>query len=91
MLFALRLARRRGLQPEAAQRLERMLGRLHLPPLPEVQAGTLLAHLQRDKKAREGGIGWVLPVALGQGRWGVKVPPPEVEEELVALLEDSPA
>src|ERR1700680_3986239 len=34
MLFALRLARRRGLAAAAARRLAALLGRLELPPLP---------------------------------------------------------
>ena len=67
MRFALRLARRRGLEREAADRLERVLSRLRLPPLPAVQAGPLLDAMRRDKKARESGLVWVLPSALGRG------------------------
>lgn len=88
MLFALRLARRRGLEPEAALRLERVLVGLSLPPVPDVEAAALLELLARDKKARESGIGWVLPGALGRGRWGVKVPSDEVAKELAVFLAD---
>jgi len=46
----------------------------------------LVEHLARDKKAREGGIGWVLPEGVGRGRWDVRVPPAEVERELAVFL-----
>jgi 3-dehydroquinate synthase len=86
MLFALRLARRRGLSAASAQRLEQVLRVFALPPLPSVEPETLLTLLGRDKKAREAGVGWVLPVAVGTGRWGVVVPPTEVAAELSEFL-----
>ena len=95
MLFALRLAARRGLAPAAAARLRAVLHALALPPLPTVDAEQLLAVIARDKKARESGhpdgfpsIGWVLPQDLGRGRWNVKVPADEVAAELAAFLAD---
>ena len=67
MLFALRLARRRGLDEAAARRLAALLGRLALPPLPPFDPQDLAARMARDKKARERGLVWVLPAALGRG------------------------
>ena len=86
MRFALRLAGARGLPAAAAERLERVLAALAPEPLPAFDATDLLARLARDKKAREGGLGWVLPRDVGQGRWGVVVPPDEVAAELTAFL-----
>ncbi len=88
MLFALRLALPRGLAAATAQRLQRVVLALTPEPLPELEPASVMALLARDKKAREGGVGWVLPRALGQGRWGVAVPAAEVEEQLAAFLRD---
>jgi 3-dehydroquinate synthase len=89
MAFALRLAARRGLVAEDGERLLALIRRLAPPLLPPLRAEDLLPLLQRDKKAREGGVGWVLPEALGSGRWGVRVPPEEVGVELAAFLADA--
>ena len=86
LLFALRLASRRGLAAPAAARLRAVLRALALPPLPVVDAERLLELFARDKKARETGVGWVLPQDLGRGRWNVKVPADEVAAELAAFL-----
>ena len=86
MRFALRLAVPRGLPVEDAARLERVLAELAPAPLPPVEPGELLALLGRDKKAREGGLGWVLPATVGDTRWGVVVPTAEVERELASFL-----
>lgn len=72
LLFALRLAEGRGMaaaEPELFARLRRLLARLGLPPLPAaaLDADDLLARLGRDKKAREGGLTWVLPECAGGG------------------------
>ena len=91
MLFALRLAAHRGLAPAAAARLRGMLHALALPPLPAVDADQLLAIVARDKKARESGVGWVLPQDLGRGRRNVKVPADEVAAELALFLADPDA
>src|SRR5436309_1952499 len=53
ILFALRLARRRGLAPEVAARVHRLILRLELPRLPELSAEGLMTGMARDKKARE--------------------------------------
>ncbi len=69
LLFALRLAVGRGLEPATAERMRALLARLGPAPLPaadpRLAPAALLAFVQRDKKAREGGIDWVLPTALG--------------------------
>lgn len=88
MLFALRLARRRGLPPAAARRLADLLERLALPALPPLDAGDLLARIARDKKAREGSLTWVLPAALGQGLMADNVGWDEVAAELRTFLRD---
>jgi 3-dehydroquinate synthase len=90
MLFALRLARRRGLDGAAARRLAALLGRLELPPLPPLAPAELLARMARDKKARErGGLVWVLPAGIGKGAAESLVegvPWNEVEAELRGFL-----
>jgi len=86
ILFALRLALRRGLAYSAAARLARLLGRLDLPPLPPLAADDLLALLARDKKARESGLPWVLPEALGEGRVVAGIERPELAAELTPFL-----
>lgn len=90
MLFALRLALRRGLDPAFAERLRALVARLGLPPLPRLDPDELIAHMARDKKARESGLVWVLPAALGEGRiTGVVsggVSPDEVAAELRSFL-----
>lgn len=68
MLFALDLAHERGLGAEAAARVRRLIYSLGLPALPpDLNLDNVLGHLQRDKKAREGGVSWVLPESLGVG------------------------
>jgi 3-dehydroquinate synthase len=84
--FALRLARRRGLDPGEADRLEALLDRLSLPALPAMSAAPLLDAMRRDKKAREAGLVWVLPRALGQGELVSDVSWREVQSELGAFL-----
>jgi 3-dehydroquinate synthase len=88
ILFALRLAERRGLDPALSARLRTLLGRLGLPPLPALDPAELIAHMARDKKARENGLVWVLPAALGEGRMTSGVPWEEVSAELTGLLRD---
>lgn len=87
MLFVLRLALRRGLDPGLAERLSALLRRFGLPPLPEgLDPRDLMHRLARDKKARESGLVWVLPAALGEGRMAADVTPAEVEAELRGFL-----
>ena len=88
LLFALRLAERRGVDPDLAGRLRALLARLELPPLPPLDPAGLISHMARDKKAREGGLVWVLPVRWGEGTMTSGVPWEEVSAELVELLRD---
>lgn len=91
LLFALRLARERGLDEAYGARLERLVGALGVPALPPLAADDLLLRMSRDKKAREAGLGFVLPLAPGRARRGVRVPPEEVARELEAFLARAPA
>jgi 3-dehydroquinate synthase len=87
ILFALRLASRRGLAPETAERIQTLIRRLDLPPLPRLSAEDLMAAMARDKKARESGLVWVLPQALGEGSMVDGISNEEVRAELEAFLE----
>jgi 3-dehydroquinate synthase len=88
MLFALRLARRRGLAASVAQRVADLLERLALPPLPALEPQDLLARAARDKKAREASLTWVLPAELGRGVMADDVGWPEVAAELRGFLRE---
>lgn len=88
MLFALRLAARRGFDGEPGRRLRPLLRRFELPPLPALDPGELLGFMARDKKATEKGLVWVLPRALGRGEMVSGVGRREVEGELAAFLAD---
>jgi 3-dehydroquinate synthase len=88
ILFALRLAERRGLAADLSGRLRALLGRLGLPPLPELDPEALVSHMARDKKARESGLVWVLPARLGEGRMAADVPWDEISAGLPAFLLD---
>ncbi|HXO20745.1 MAG TPA: 3-dehydroquinate synthase [Thermoanaerobaculia bacterium] len=88
ILFALRLAASRGLDPAMGDRFRGLLARLDLPPLPAIPAAQLVALLARDKKAREGGLAWVLPRSLGEGRIASGIEEAEVEAELGRFLRD---
>lgn len=88
LLFALRLARRRGVGGDVAARLLPLLRRFELPPLPPLEPQELMSAMARDKKAREAGLVWVLPFALGDGRSVSDLPLSEVEEELGAFLNE---
>lgn len=86
MLFALRLACRRGLAPAAARRIRAVIVGCGLPPLPELEAEELLRLAQRDKKRRESGFAWVLPSEVGAGRAVTGIDPAELGRELAAFL-----
>jgi 3-dehydroquinate synthetase len=89
--FAIRLSRRNGCESEFAGRVERLLERLAPPPLPPLAAEPLLARLVLDKKARRGGLGWVLLRGPGRGEFGVRLDADEVAGELAGFLGRSPA
>ncbi len=84
--FALRLSRAEGCDPAAADRIARVLDRLGLPALPELDIDSLLERMSRDKKARAKGIGWVLAGALGEGRYDVRLPAERIRAELFEFL-----
>lgn len=88
LLFVLRLAERRGLEPALGRRLRALLVRLGLPPLPPLDPDELISHMARDKKARENGLVWVLPAALGEGRMVSGIPWDEVRAEISSFLGD---
>jgi 3-dehydroquinate synthase len=88
ILFALRLARQRGLSPEAGKRIHALIRRLDLPPLPRLSADDLMATMARDKKARESGLVWVLPRSLGEGFMTDGISNDTVRGELEGFLGD---
>jgi 3-dehydroquinate synthase len=87
MLFALRLARRRGLEADATEHVTALIGRIGLPPLPPLEPERLVETIARDKKARESGLGWILPLGLGQGAESIAVPAAELDRELRRFLQ----
>ncbi len=99
MTFALRLARRRGLAPDFAARLQRLIDRLGPPALAGVErelgvqldADPLIGAMNRDKKARESGLVWILPAAPGRGEIVSDLDPALLRGELEAFLEASRA
>jgi 3-dehydroquinate synthase len=92
MLFALRLAAGRtdrALDPQLDRRLRRLLARLELPPLPAgLAADDLAGRIGHDKKARESGIAWVLPVAAGSWRLCEDVEVRRLAGEIAGFLTD---
>ena len=86
ILFVLRLALRRGLARETAERIQTLIRRLDLPPLPRLSAEDLMAAMARDKKARESGLVWVLPRSLGEGYMADGISNEEVRTELEGFL-----
>ncbi|MGH9379910.1 MAG: 3-dehydroquinate synthase [Thermoanaerobaculia bacterium] len=88
LLFALRLATRRGLDAVTARRVRELLRWLELPPLPPISVEGLMALMRRDKKARESGLPWVLPRALGVVDPAAVLLEDEVRRQLEAFLHD---
>ena len=99
MRFVLRLALRRGLDPQFAERIRRLIDRMGPPDLAAVERGVgvhlevdrLIAAMGRDKKARESGLVWILPAAPGRGEIVADLDQAVVRTELRAFLEDSRA
>lgn len=94
--FALRLAERRGLDPAVAERMRKLLARLVPQPLAEacgeasadgsLSVSALVEAVGRDKKAREGGVSWVLPTGLGRFEIVDDVGEGELREELEGFM-----
>jgi 3-dehydroquinate synthetase len=89
--FALALSRDAGCDRAFADRLERLLERLAVPPLPALDAEALLGRLAHDKKGRADGLGWVLIEGAGRGELGVRVAPEAVARALAEFLRRPPA
>jgi len=87
--FALRLAAARGGDAAFRARFESLLDRCALPPLPPLAPAALVARMERDKKARESGSTWVLPLTAGGAELVPGVAAAEVEAELSAFLSES--
>jgi 3-dehydroquinate synthase len=88
MLFALDLAIERGLPVEEAERARTLIRRLGLPPLAaDIRLEGVLRRVERDKKAREDGIAWVLPLTLGSGEIFTDVPLEDVARRIAGFLE----
>lgn len=88
ILFALRLACRRGLARDEARAVRDLIRQIGLPPLGEISPEAILEHVARDKKAREAGLAWVFPRALGDGCVDETIEPAEVEETLAGFVAD---
>lgn len=86
MRFCHRLARRRGADAGFLDRVERLLDRCRIPPPPAVDSAAVVANLARDKKARQGGLTWILPLAAGRGERVQGVGEAEVVKEVEAFL-----
>jgi 3-dehydroquinate synthetase len=84
--FALGLSAEEGGDPAALARVSRLLGRLGLPPLPRLAVDALMERVGRDKKARAGGVGWVLMAGAGEGRIDARLPAERVRAALVDFL-----
>ena len=68
MRFALRLGSEKDLGGELPGRLEAILDRMNLPPLPkDLSLRELLDAMRRDKKSTELGTTWVLAERVGRG------------------------
>lgn len=88
MLFALRLACRRGLAAAEAETIRALIRRIGLPPLGAVAVDAILERVARDKKARESGLAWVYPRSIGDGRIDDTIEGAEIEELLQEFVTD---
>ncbi len=88
MLFAMRLAGRRGMNPKSIEQVQQLISRFDLPALPAIDPADLLNLMSRDKKARESGLNWVLPNRIGSGQPNSEVESEELQRQLEAFLED---
>jgi len=86
MLFALRLAGRRGMHLDDVDRIRHLILRFDLPELPSVNPADLLDLMDRDKKAREDGLTWILPTRVGSGQPTSEIEKEEILHELNAFL-----
>jgi len=80
--FALQLALVRGLDDDVHRRALALLARFPVPPLPPLSIDTVLEFIGRDKKAREEGPVWVLPLEIGAAEIVSDLPADVVRHEL---------
>ncbi len=86
MLFATSLAEARALPSEDADRIRSLLVRIGLAQLPSLNMVPILEAIRRDKKSRESGLAWVLPVAIGRAEI-TDISEAVVEQQLASFLE----
>jgi 3-dehydroquinate synthase len=86
ILFAVRLAERRGLPTATADRIRRLIERFELPRLPALDPEVVAGLIGHDKKGLEGGWRWVLPLDLGDCEIVSDLGETTVEQELKAFL-----
>lgn len=80
LYFAVALSRAKGLIDElSASRIENLLLKWGYKNAPEELSGAeIIAAMKHDKKSSGGSVKWVLPLGIGDARWGL-----EVEEALI--------
>lgn len=83
---ALRLSEAVGLPAVDAGRIRAAVDRLGTPPLPALDPEAVLRFLARDKKARDGGVAWVLLDRIGAARYGARVESGRVEAAIRGAL-----
>ena len=86
MLFALRLAQRRGFHQAQTIRMQALLQRLSLPELPSFDIDRLLDLIAGDKKVRESSQAWALPSRLGHGKIVTGINESEIRTTLGGFL-----
>ncbi|MEO8195401.1 MAG: 3-dehydroquinate synthase family protein [Thermoanaerobaculia bacterium] len=86
MRFCHRLALRRGADTAFLARVEHLLDRCRIPPPPTVDSAAVVASLARDKKARQSGLTWILPMAPGAGERVPGIGAAEVAAEIESFL-----
>ena len=88
ILFALRLARRRGLEEREAIRVRDLIRRIGLPALGEIPIDAVIERTTRDKKSTAAGLAWVYPRALGEGCIDTAIDGAEVRSTLESFAAD---
>jgi len=85
MLFAITLAQSRGLAPAEAGRMRDLIDRLAPLQLSDLDPAALATAIGRDKKARESGVSWVLPLEIGRAEVA-ELSQATVTEELASFI-----
>ncbi len=87
MLFAMELAAEHGLSADESGRMRELILRATPAALPVLDPADLVEAMTRDKKAREDGLAWVLPAAVGRARVVSTVSTERVQELLARYLD----